>query len=298
MSGLTLLALLNVLNISRLGITRRVRRPERPLQAPVEREVRVVLAIPVAAAVDAVQHARRGRDRLRRPSLDAHVHQQLLRQLGVGEEVDLVADVAVRRPVVEAQIVEVERAIGERIALVRVVVFVLRQHVVRFELVVLREALAHAERDAAIQAVPAAVGDEHVAELRLERVRAGVGRRVARRRLVGGRARCRARCSSGSASGATPFATVKSTYAAIARRQLTLEAGVEAVDARVLVVAVEDANTGEERERARRHRRSAAAGSARPACRRSAELESRKSLFCWMPLVVTDPTWLSMFWRA
>ena len=71
-SGLTLLALLNVLNISRLGmISVAAADAERPLQAPVEREVRVVLSIPVAAAVDAVQHARRRRDRLRRPALHA-----------------------------------------------------------------------------------------------------------------------------------------------------------------------------------------------------------------------------------
>src|SRR5262245_27358019 len=31
---------------------------ERPLQAPVEREVTVVLPIPIATAIDAVQHAR------------------------------------------------------------------------------------------------------------------------------------------------------------------------------------------------------------------------------------------------
>ena len=158
---------------------------ERALQAPVEREVLVVLAIPVAAAVVAVQHARRGRDRLRRPPLHAHVDQELPRQLGVGEEVELVADVAIRRPVVQAQIVEVERAIGERIALVRVVVFVLREHVVRLELVVLREALPHAERGAAIERAAAAVRHEDVAQLRLERIGAGVGRRVARRRLDG-----------------------------------------------------------------------------------------------------------------
>ena len=75
-----------------------------------------------------------------------------------------------------------------------------------------------------------------------------------------------------------------------------LEADVDADDARILVVAVEDADAGEERERAGRRPRSAAAGSATPACR--VEPDDRKSLFCWMPLVVTDPTWLSMFWRA
>ena len=52
----------------------------------------------------------------------------------------------------------------------------------------------------------------------------------------------------------TPFATVKSTYAADARRQLALEPDVDAVDARVPVVAVEHADAGEERERAGRRR--------------------------------------------
>ena len=37
------------------------------------------------------------------------------------------------------------------------------------------------------------------------------------------------------------------------RRQLALESGVEAVDARVLVIAVEHPDAGEQRKRARRH---------------------------------------------
>ena len=56
------------------------------------------------------------------------------RQLEVAEEVDLVPDVAIRERVVEIEIEEVEAAIGERIPLVRVVVFVLGQHVVGLEL--------------------------------------------------------------------------------------------------------------------------------------------------------------------
>ena len=46
---------------------------------------------------------------------------------------------------------------------------------------------------------------------------------------------------------------MKSTYAEVLGCHLTLVAAVEAVDARILVIAVEDANAGEERERAGRH---------------------------------------------
>src|SRR5262245_61067375 len=81
---------------------------ELALETPVEREVLIVLAIPVAAAVDIVQHARRRRDWLCRPPLDAHVQQKLTRQLGVGEDIDLVPDITVGRAVVKIEIVEVE----------------------------------------------------------------------------------------------------------------------------------------------------------------------------------------------
>ena len=84
-----------------------------------------------------------------------------------------------------------------------------------------------------------------------------------------------------------------------ARRQLALEPDVEAVDARVPVVAVEDADAGEQRERARP---ATALGASRfghtGMSAKAVNAVSRKSLFCWMPLVVTDPTWLSMFCRA
>src|SRR5215204_4350923 len=48
-----------------------VTEPDGALHSPVEREVLVVLARAVAPAVEAVEDARRGRDRLRRPRLDA-----------------------------------------------------------------------------------------------------------------------------------------------------------------------------------------------------------------------------------
>src|SRR5262245_32149927 len=81
---------------------------ELTLETPVEREVLVVLAVPVAAAVDVVQNTRRRRDWLRRPPLDAHVQQKLTRQLGVGEDIDLVPDITVGRAIVKIEIVEVE----------------------------------------------------------------------------------------------------------------------------------------------------------------------------------------------
>src|SRR5439155_2354571 len=49
------------------------------LQAPVQREVLVVLPVPVPAAIVAVQHAGRRGDRLRRSSLDADVRARVHR---------------------------------------------------------------------------------------------------------------------------------------------------------------------------------------------------------------------------
>src|SRR5262245_38495275 len=91
---------------------------------PVEAEVRVVLAKRVSSPVDAALDARARRKRLRGPSLRAHVQFDFLRQFEIAEEVDLVPDVSIREGVIERQVREVERAIRERVALVRVVVFV------------------------------------------------------------------------------------------------------------------------------------------------------------------------------
>ena len=225
---------------------------ERPLQPPVEREIRVVLAIPVAAAIVAVQHARRRRDRLRRAPLHSHVQQQAAGQLGVGEEVHLVADVAIRRPVVQAQIVEVERPIGERVALVRVVVFVLGEHVVapRTDTSGSSACARRTWRRGRARGPCSSSRTRRRAAARTDWRRCTSSCRAS---PAGRRPRrCRARCSSGTASGAMPLATVKSTYAAMLGMSSRSNADVGAEDARILVVAVEDADAGEERERAGR----------------------------------------------
>src|SRR6185369_15260964 len=110
---------------------------ERTLETPVEREVLVVLPIPVTSTIVIVQHTGGCGNRLRRATLRPNVQQKLIRQLGVGEHVDLVPNVAIRWPVVLAQVVEVERSIRERVPFVRVVVHVFGEDVVPFELVAL-----------------------------------------------------------------------------------------------------------------------------------------------------------------
>src|SRR6266496_1931336 len=54
-----------------------------PLQPPVEREILVVLPVPVASAVDVVEHPRRGGDGLGGAGLEARVPLQPSRQLRV-----------------------------------------------------------------------------------------------------------------------------------------------------------------------------------------------------------------------
>jgi hypothetical protein len=68
----------------------------------------------------------------------------------VAEDVELVANVAVGWPPILREVEEVEAAVGEGIAFVRIVVLVLRQDVIGLDLVTLREALAQAERHAAV----------------------------------------------------------------------------------------------------------------------------------------------------
>src|SRR5262249_52267464 len=125
----------------------------------------------------------RGGDGLCRSRLHSQVEKDTLWKLRVAEEIELVTNVAVRWSVVEAQIVEVERPIGKRVAFVRVVVFIFRQPVVGLELIFLRKTLPHAECAAPIQRVTETVRDEHIAELRLEWIGANVSRRVPRGRL-------------------------------------------------------------------------------------------------------------------
>src|SRR5687767_14879214 len=103
---------------------------ERPRQPPVEREERVVLALAVAAAILAVEAARACRDRLRRAALNPGAELEAAAKSEGPESVHLVPDVAVGWTPVEIEVEEIEAAVGERIALVRIVVLVLREHVI------------------------------------------------------------------------------------------------------------------------------------------------------------------------
>ena len=151
LSGLMLFSLLNVLNISRIGIELvPSAEPERPLDAPVEGEELVVLPFAVAAAVFAVEHTRVDGDRLRAAGLHPRVELDAVAHTEVAERVELVADVPIGRPPVAVEIKEVEAAIGERVALVRVVVLVLGEHVVGFQLVPVGVTLADAEGQSTI----------------------------------------------------------------------------------------------------------------------------------------------------
>ena len=117
----------------------------------------------------------------------------------------------------------------------------------------MREALADPEGGAAIQPVAAAVGHEHVAELRLERVRAGVRRRVAGGRLDR-RGRRAVHVVVEEASQVDALGDGEVDVGGEAGRQLAIEAGIEAVNPRVAIAAIEHAHAGEQRERAGRDR--------------------------------------------
>ena len=55
-------------------------------------------------------------------------------------------DVAIRKRVVETEVVDIKGAIGKRIAFVRIVVLVFRERVVPLELIAAAETLTHAYR--------------------------------------------------------------------------------------------------------------------------------------------------------
>ena len=105
---------------------------EGPGQPPIETEVRIVFPQGVASEIDAVHDAWRRRNRLRAARLRARVELDASRDLEVAVQVELVSDVAIRQRVIERQVVEIERPIAERVALVLIVVLVLREHVVGF----------------------------------------------------------------------------------------------------------------------------------------------------------------------
>src|SRR5262245_13644713 len=147
--------------------------------APVEGEVFSVLAQVVPAAVNSGHDASERvafaagwsgcvtqsvsaegvhRNRLCGAGLHADVHFEGLGQAGVGEEVELVLDVAIREGVVAIEVEAVESAIGERIALVGVVVEVLRVNVISLELEAVAELLARADGDTTVERLSRALG--------------------------------------------------------------------------------------------------------------------------------------------
>src|SRR5262245_64359469 len=88
---------------------------------------------------------------LRAAGLDTRVGFKAPWQFAVQDEIELVADVAVRNRVIGLQIVEAERAIGERVAFVRIIIAVSRQRIVPFELEPAAEPFAHSNYEAAVE---------------------------------------------------------------------------------------------------------------------------------------------------
>src|SRR5262249_51526343 len=83
-------------------------------------------------------------------------------------QVELVPDVAVRKRVVQLEVVDVKRTIGERIALVRIVILVLGQHVVPLELEPAAQPLPHSDGKAVVQRLAQRARRKNAAELRKE----------------------------------------------------------------------------------------------------------------------------------
>src|SRR5688572_15818764 len=220
-------------------------------EAPVEGEERVVLAVAVAATIHTVQRARARGNGLGAARLDARVGVQAGRQREIAVGVELVPDVTIRGPPVLLEIEEVEAAIGERIPLVRVVVLVFREHVVRLELVTLGEAFADAERKPAIARLAEAVCHHDLAEEWIP------GTETVRVTVPGARAVAAARAGRPvvveEAGQVASFGPRDVHVSGPLLLQLLLVGRVVGVDARVLVVAVEHPDAAEERELSRRH---------------------------------------------
>ena len=75
-------------------------------------------------------------------------------------------DVAVREGIVQLQVEDIERPIGERIALIGVVVHIFRKHIVPFELISLAESLSHAGGEAVVERLAYRTGHNHIAKAR------------------------------------------------------------------------------------------------------------------------------------
>src|ERR1700704_4789035 len=74
--------------------------------------------------------------------------------------------VTVRKTVIQSRVFGVEAAVCEGIALVRVVIQILREHVVPLQLEALAKPLSHSDGNTAIKRLASTGGDKHVAELR------------------------------------------------------------------------------------------------------------------------------------
>src|SRR6185369_444341 len=95
-----------------------LRQLETLVHSPVKREILVVFAI----CVSIVCRTDARSNRLSRPRLNAASQLNATPDFRVGEEIEFVTNVTVGQGVVERQIVNVKRAIGKRIALIRVIV--------------------------------------------------------------------------------------------------------------------------------------------------------------------------------
>src|SRR6266498_4688778 len=87
---------------------------ERPLQSPIEREVLVILAQSIAICCGAWVWC----NRLGGTSLNSEITSKPPGQFHVRVEVKFVPDVAIRERIIQLQIVNVKRAIRERVAFV------------------------------------------------------------------------------------------------------------------------------------------------------------------------------------
>src|SRR5258708_29402432 len=133
---------------------------EGSLDSPIKREVLIVLAQRVAIRCGAYVR----RYGLSRTCLHAEVSFQAPTHVYKRIEVELMPNVAVRESIVKTQIVDIQGSIREWIALVRVVVPVFREHIVRLKLITLVHALPDSGGKTVIERFTNRAGDKHVAQ--------------------------------------------------------------------------------------------------------------------------------------
>src|SRR5436853_2892784 len=74
-------------------------------------------------------------------------------------------DVPIRKRIIQLEIIDIERTISERIAFVRIVVHVLRQHVVPLELVSVTETLSHAHGKTVVERFADGAGNHYLTKI-------------------------------------------------------------------------------------------------------------------------------------